>query len=155
MASLDGVMAELEAVGSEKARNTYARHGAQEPIFGVSFADLGIMARGIKIENPLAVELGTPAITMLASLPPRSLILLSSPRSWRTSRPATATPLLRSTPWWACSVAQSMPEPLVISGETGGGSGSLARLGDCGIHRGRHRCLVGRRAERSPGSDRS
>ncbi len=57
MASLAGVMAELEAAGSEKARKTYARHGAQEPIFGVSFADLGIMARGIKIDHPLAVAL--------------------------------------------------------------------------------------------------
>jgi hypothetical protein len=34
------VMGQLERLGTAQARKTYARHGAGENMFGVSFADL-------------------------------------------------------------------------------------------------------------------
>lgn len=58
MPTFKSVMAELEAKGSEKTRKTYARHGV--PIgrmFGVSVADLKVIAKTIKRQQALALEL--------------------------------------------------------------------------------------------------
>lgn len=52
--SLDEVMAELEKSGSAQTRKTYARHGAQEPMFGVSFATLKTLVKRIGIAHELA-----------------------------------------------------------------------------------------------------
>jgi 3-methyladenine DNA glycosylase AlkD len=51
-------MAELKKKGSEKTRNMYARHGmATERMFGVSIADLKVIAKTIKGQQALACEL--------------------------------------------------------------------------------------------------
>lgn len=55
--SLAEAMAALEAAGSEQTRRTYARHGAQPPLFGVSFASLKTLAKRIKVDHPLALAL--------------------------------------------------------------------------------------------------
>ena len=51
------VMAQLEAAGTAQNRKVYARHGAAEPMFGVSYADLGKIAKSIKTDHGLAQQL--------------------------------------------------------------------------------------------------
>ncbi len=51
------VMAELEAAGSAQTRKTYLRHGASEPLFGVSFAVLKALLKRIKVDHDLALAL--------------------------------------------------------------------------------------------------
>jgi 3-methyladenine DNA glycosylase AlkD len=51
------VLAELESLGTEQNRKLYPRHGIAEPMFGVSFANLGKMARRLKRDQPLAETL--------------------------------------------------------------------------------------------------
>lgn len=55
--SVKEAMAALEKVGSAQARKTYARHGAAEPMFGVSFGDLKKLLNRIKIDQELAEAL--------------------------------------------------------------------------------------------------
>ena len=50
-------MAELEAAGTAQNRKVYARHGAAEPMFGVSYAVLGRIAKPIKTDHSLAQQL--------------------------------------------------------------------------------------------------
>ena len=52
------IMAELKKKGSEKTRTIYARHGmAGKPMFGVSIADLKVIAKTIKGQQAVACEL--------------------------------------------------------------------------------------------------
>ena len=46
--NINDVMAELENLGTAQNRKVYQRHGASEPLFGVSFANLDAMAKKIK-----------------------------------------------------------------------------------------------------------
>ncbi|MFA5683807.1 MAG: DNA alkylation repair protein [Lysobacteraceae bacterium] len=55
--SLAEAMAALEAAGSEQTRRTYARHGASEPMFGVSFATLKALRKRIGSDHELALAL--------------------------------------------------------------------------------------------------
>src|SRR5262245_33416087 len=55
--SLDEVMRALEKAGSAQARKTYLRHGAQEPLFGVSFATLKTLVKKIGVDHELARRL--------------------------------------------------------------------------------------------------
>ncbi len=55
--SRDEVMSALEKAGSAQRRKTYARHGAREPMFGVSFADLKALMKRIKVDQELALGL--------------------------------------------------------------------------------------------------
>jgi len=57
MAELGVVLKELESLGTEQYRNTYRRHGAEEPLYGVSFANLKAIARRLKRDHALAMEL--------------------------------------------------------------------------------------------------
>jgi len=58
MLTVTSIMAELKKKGSEKMRNMYARHGmATECMFGVSIADLKVIAKTIKGQQALACEL--------------------------------------------------------------------------------------------------
>ena len=57
MPGLAEVMARLEAAGTAQNRKVYARHGAAEPMFGVSYADLGKIAKSIKTDHDLAQQL--------------------------------------------------------------------------------------------------
>jgi 3-methyladenine DNA glycosylase AlkD len=58
MPTLTSVMAELESRGSEKTRKTYARHGfPPDRMFGVSVAELKVIAKAIKKQQSLACEL--------------------------------------------------------------------------------------------------
>jgi 3-methyladenine DNA glycosylase AlkD len=55
--TLDEVMRALEKAGSEQARKTYLRHGAKEPLFGVSFATLKTLVKRIGVDHELAAQL--------------------------------------------------------------------------------------------------
>src|SRR6476646_9841022 len=58
MATLASIMGELKKKGTEKTRKTYARHGmAADKLFGVSVADLKVIAKTIKGQQNLACEL--------------------------------------------------------------------------------------------------
>ncbi|HDR7545415.1 DNA alkylation repair protein [Bacillus sp. 22475] len=54
---LEEVMQQLEEYGTEQNRKTYKNHGAKEPLFGVSFANLKLLKKKIKKDHDLAVEL--------------------------------------------------------------------------------------------------
>jgi len=51
------VMRELEKAGSAQTRKTYLRHGAKEPLFGVSFATLKALVKRIGVDQELALAL--------------------------------------------------------------------------------------------------
>lgn len=55
--SLNEAMRALEKAGSAQTRKTYARHGASEPMFGVSFAVLKTLVKKIGVDHELALEL--------------------------------------------------------------------------------------------------
>lgn len=57
MLSVDEVLKTLESLGSEQARKTYKRHGAKEPLYGVSYADQGKLAKKFKTNHSLAQAL--------------------------------------------------------------------------------------------------
>lgn len=50
-------MRTLEAAGTSQNRKVYARHGVKNAMHGVSFADLGKLAKRIKTDHALAQEL--------------------------------------------------------------------------------------------------
>lgn len=55
--SLQDTMSALEKAGSAQTRKTYARHGATEPMFGVSFATLKTLYKRIGVDQELAEAL--------------------------------------------------------------------------------------------------
>lgn len=54
---LPEVMAQLKKLGSEQTRKTHMRHGAPADCFGVKVADLKVVAKKIKGDQALALEL--------------------------------------------------------------------------------------------------
>lgn len=55
--TLAETMSALEKAGSAQTRKTYARHGAAEPMFGVSFATLKTLMKRIGVDQELALAL--------------------------------------------------------------------------------------------------
>ncbi len=55
--TLAEAMRALEKAGTPQARKIYARHGALEPMFGVSFATLKEMTKRINVDHELALAL--------------------------------------------------------------------------------------------------
>lgn len=55
--TLAETMSALEKAGSAQTRKTYARHGAAEPMFGVSFATLKSLLKRIGVDHELALAL--------------------------------------------------------------------------------------------------
>jgi 3-methyladenine DNA glycosylase AlkD len=51
------VLTELQKMGTEQNRKVYARHGVGANMFGVSFADLKILKKKIKVDHDLALAL--------------------------------------------------------------------------------------------------
>ncbi len=51
------LLRELESRGSAQTRKTYGRHGVRGPMFGVSYKDLDILAKRLKTNHLLALEL--------------------------------------------------------------------------------------------------
>lgn len=57
MKNVNEVMSALKKVGSEQSRKIYARHGAPENMFGCKVADMKTIAKKIKGNQDLALEL--------------------------------------------------------------------------------------------------
>ncbi len=57
--SFTDIMAELEQCGTAQNVKIYRRHGAGDPMFGVSFANLKKIKKKIKVDHALALELWT------------------------------------------------------------------------------------------------
>ncbi|MEK6325799.1 MAG: DNA alkylation repair protein [Acidobacteriota bacterium] len=58
MATVKSIVAQLKSKGKETTRRTYSRHGVPaDRMFGVSIADLKVIAKGIKGEQQLALDL--------------------------------------------------------------------------------------------------
>ncbi len=55
--SLEEVMRELEEMGTEQTKNTFIRHGAQEPLFGVRVGDMKKLVKNVKKDQELAQAL--------------------------------------------------------------------------------------------------
>ena len=51
------VLGKLKAMGTAQNRKVYGRHGVTGPMFGVSYANLGKLAKQLKTDHALAVEL--------------------------------------------------------------------------------------------------
>lgn len=54
--NLKEVMTTLKKQGTEQDRKIFKRHGAKNDLFGVSFANLGVLKKKIKIDHDLALE---------------------------------------------------------------------------------------------------
>lgn len=54
---LQEVTSQLRALGTTQNIKTYRRHGADDNVYGVSFADLKTMAKKIKVDHQLALDL--------------------------------------------------------------------------------------------------
>lgn len=82
----DEAMAALETAGTAQNRKVYARHGIGEPMFGVSYKDLGAIQKRIKVDEVLAEELwGTgnhDARILAAKIADAGLIELEVVQSW-------------------------------------------------------------------------
>lgn len=57
MANLSQIMSELKKKGSAQTRKIYANHGASENMFGVKVADMKLIAKKIKGDQDLALQL--------------------------------------------------------------------------------------------------
>jgi 3-methyladenine DNA glycosylase AlkD len=57
MANLDQIMKELEKLGTEQTRKTFARHGAPANLYGVKVGDLKTVAKKIKGDHQMAMAL--------------------------------------------------------------------------------------------------
>lgn len=55
--TLAEAMTALEEAGTAQTRKTWARHGAKEPMFGVSFATLQVLRKRIRVDHELACAL--------------------------------------------------------------------------------------------------
>ncbi len=53
----DDAIESLRAFGTEQNRKVYTQHGVQEPMFGVSYANLGALKKRIKQNHELALSL--------------------------------------------------------------------------------------------------
>lgn len=51
------VMAELEALSTEQNRKIYRRHGVETDMFGVSYANMKVLKKKIKVNHAIACEL--------------------------------------------------------------------------------------------------
>ena len=57
MSTLNQVLGALKKKGSPQRRELYMRHGAKDRLYGVSVADMKVIAKTIKGEHELACEL--------------------------------------------------------------------------------------------------
>lgn len=51
------VLRELQKLGTEQNRKIYRRHGAGDKVYGVSWANLGVLKKKIRVDHDLALEL--------------------------------------------------------------------------------------------------
>lgn len=57
MNTIDSILKELKALGSESTKKTMMRHGAQEPYFGVKIGDMKVIEKRVKKDYALSLAL--------------------------------------------------------------------------------------------------
>src|SRR5690349_18483919 len=81
-------LASLEKAGTEQNRKTYRRHGAPEPLYGVSFATLKSLAKQIRTDHALAQSLwatgNTDARTLAAMVADPAQLDRATAAAWIT-----------------------------------------------------------------------
>lgn len=55
--TLTEVLSTLKQLGTAQNVKVYKRHGVREPLYGVSFANLGVLKKKIKVDHTLALQL--------------------------------------------------------------------------------------------------
>ena len=55
--TVQDILAELQSLGTEQTKNTFLRHGAREPFYGVKVGDLKTLQKRLKGRHDLALEL--------------------------------------------------------------------------------------------------
>ena len=84
-------LSELAAAGSEQTRKTYRRHGAPEPLFGVSFGTLRAMAKRIGVDHALAIALwdsgNTDARCLAALIADPAQLTVATADAWASGTP--------------------------------------------------------------------
>lgn len=80
------VMKELEGYGNEQTKKIYINHGATEPLFGVKIADIKRLAKKIKIDHALALELydtdNSDAMYLAGLIADENLVTRDELRKW-------------------------------------------------------------------------
>jgi hypothetical protein len=129
MATIASVMAELEAKGSEKTRKTYARHGVPVGrMFGVSVADLKVIAKTIKRQHALALELyatgNQDAMYLAGMVADGSLMSAAELRAWAEGAKDLKMISEYTVPWVAVENAQgrALAREWIRSGKEHGAS---------------------------------
>jgi 3-methyladenine DNA glycosylase AlkD len=51
------ILTELKQFGDERTKNTFKKHGAKEPLFGVKVGDLKMILKKTKKNHKLSLEL--------------------------------------------------------------------------------------------------
>jgi len=102
--TLNSVMADLKAKGSEKTRATYVRHGMPaDKVFGVSVAEMKLIAKKIKGDQALAMELfatgNMDAMYLAGMLAKGSLMSKAELQAW--AKGAVTMPMIadHTVPW--------------------------------------------------------
>ena len=111
MPTVASVMAELEAKGSEKTRKTYVRHGVPVGrMFAVSVADLKVIAKAIKRQQALALELystgNQDAMYLAGMVADGSLMSAAELKSWAEGAKDLKMISEYTVPWVAVENAQ-------------------------------------------------
>jgi hypothetical protein len=131
MATVTSVMEDLRARASEKTRATYARHGmGLEQTMGVSVADLKVVAKGLKGQQELAMELY--ATGMMEAMYLAGMVAKGAPMSraqlqaWAKGAAGMSMIAEHTVPWVA--VENALGRELAVEWM---GEGKLAPSGWC------------------------
>lgn len=103
--SFDAAMAALEKAGSAHTRKTYARHGAPEPMFGVSYAALKTLLKRTGVDHDLAH-----ALRATGNLDARNLALKVADPARLSARDLSRWAREARAPWLLAHLAQLASE---------------------------------------------
>ncbi len=106
--TLDEVMTQLEAWGSEKARDINGRNGAGENQFGVNLSNLRALAKQLKSDHALALQLwetGNVEATLLATLLLKPKLLSAE----ELDEMIETLTYFKTTDWFVGNVVQNSP----------------------------------------------
>src|SRR6476620_12651240 len=101
------IMSELKAMGSEQTKRILARHGVQEPFFGVKVEDMKKIQKKIKKDHALSLELfrtgNSDAMYLAGLIADEKKITADDLRSWAGSSSGMVSEY--TVPWVAAESA--------------------------------------------------
>lgn len=103
------ILAEFEAAGSDRLRAQNARHGVDQPQYGVKMGDIRAMAKRVKTNHPLAMELWASGnfegqMLALLTLKVRELTVADMDRMVRSIRSSQVAD------WFGTNVSKKHPD---------------------------------------------